>query len=118
MRTVRYALVVASALAASERLRAEPLKLANARVAAEFGDRGLVALADRDAGVYAFRRDDFSVVVDGSPYESRLLPSPTRATAGDVVTYAWRAGSFGLNVVYELRRDWRVISKGIEIRSE
>ena len=96
----------------------EPPRLVNDRLAAEFGDRGLVALVERDtAAPYRFRRDDFAVVVGGARYDSRTLPLPTRTLSPERVTYTWATGQASIDVMYELQRDWRFLSKQIAIRS-
>src|SRR2546425_5911662 len=86
--------------------------LSNTRIRAEFGARGLVSLADLPrGGVYHFTRDEFGIVLGGTRYESAELATPTRRTERDKVTYAWIAGAYRLEVVYELRRDWGFVSK-------
>src|SRR5436190_17838889 len=76
--------------------------LANAFVTARFGDRGLVAIVDREVGTYSFLSDDFSVALDGSRYDSRSLSPPAIARAIDRVTYTWTAGSFKVDATYEV----------------
>jgi hypothetical protein len=90
--------------------------LANGRVTARFGDRGLVALAGPDAGpAIRFPRDDFAVTIDGRVRDSRSLPPPARVVTRDRVTYTWSAPPYRLVVTYELAPGWRFLSKRLAI---
>lgn len=86
--------------------------LENPAIRAELGAGGLVSLTDRIAGgVYRFRADDFSITLGGARYESATLPAPARRAETGRVTYAWTAGPYRVEVVYELRPEWRFLSK-------
>src|SRR2546428_10475907 len=59
-------------------LQATPPPLANARVRAEFGPRGLVALTDvAQHAVYRLIRDGFSLSIGGATYHRPGVPAPT-----------------------------------------
>jgi len=95
---------------------ARPVTLANSVLTARFGDRGLESMASPAAGLpYQFQHDGFDLRVDGHTIESEELPVPVRTQAADRVTYAWTAGPYRLRVIYELRTDWRFVSKQIVI---
>ena len=108
-----------------------PASIGNGRITAQFGDRGLVSLADAaEGGIIRFPEDDFSVTIGdsgpetdvarpGTPllYDSRKLPAPVRSVAKDRVTYAWTAGAYRFTVVYELAPGWRFVSKQVSIAS-
>ena len=83
---------------------------------AQFGDRGLTALAGPETGQSArFVRDDFAVAIGDRTYASRELPPPTRVALKDRVTYTWAAAPYRVIVVYELAQGWRFISKQVSI---
>jgi hypothetical protein len=97
---------------------AAPVSLSNPRITAEFDERGLVALTDREAqSQYRFSHDGFSITLSGQKYKNEALPAPTRQTAQDRVIYSYTAGSYGLDIVYEVRPDWHFVSKQLVIRS-
>lgn len=92
------------------------ISLANARITAEFGDRGLVAISSSDPGLAVrLLQDDFAVTIDGLAIEGRALPLPMRAVSGDRVTYTWSAAPYRVRVVYELAPDRGFVSKQISI---
>src|SRR5206468_4638147 len=95
---------------------AEP-SLANDLLTAKFGERGLVAIVDREVGAYSFVSDDFSISIDGSHYDSRSLSTPSIARAGDGVTYTWAAGDFTVAATYEVAAGRRFITKQLSIHS-
>jgi len=93
-------------------LQATPPPLANARVRAEFGPRGLVALTDvAQHAVYRLIRDGFSLSIGGTRYHSQGLPAPTATASRATVTFRWTAGPYRVDVVYELRAGWGFVSK-------
>src|SRR2546422_8880492 len=69
-------------------LQATPPPLANARVRAEFGPRGLVALTDvAQHAVYRLIRDGFSLSIGGTRDHSQGLPAPTPTPSRATVTF-------------------------------
>ena len=93
-----------------------PPRLANARLRAEFGPRGLVALTDvAQHAVYRLARDEFLITIGGVRYDSRSLPTPQRTAhaALRTVVFRWAASQYRVDVVYELRSEWGFISKQI-----
>ena len=92
------------------------VSLKNRRVTAEFGDRGMVAIAGPGAGLAVrLPRDEFAITIDGQTLESRALPSPTRIAAKDRVAFTWPAGPYVVRVVYELAPGWGFVSKHISV---
>src|SRR5437660_10060735 len=93
-------------------LQTTPPPLANARVRAEFGPLGLVALTDvAQHAVYRLTRDAFSLTIGGTSYDSPGLPKPSTSASRTAVTYRWTAGPYRVDVVYELRPEWGFVSK-------
>src|SRR5438552_3177231 len=93
-------------------LQTTPPPLTNARVRAEFGPLGLVALTDvAQHAVYRLTRDAFSLTIGGTSYDSPGLPKPSTSASRTAVTYRWTAGPYRVDVVYELRREWGFVSK-------
>src|SRR3989441_2361638 len=93
-----------------------PPRLANARLRAEFGPRGLVALTDvAQHAVYRLARDEFLITIGGVRYDSRSLPTPQRTAhaALRTVVFRWAASQYRVDVVYELRSEWGFVSKQI-----
>ncbi|MDQ6887998.1 MAG: hypothetical protein M3068_11985 [Gemmatimonadota bacterium] len=93
-------------------LLATPAVLSNAHLRAEFDERGLVALVDRAGGTtFRLEQDGFSLALDSTTFDSRMLSLPTRRFAPGRVVYVWAAGAYRLELVYELRPGWRFLSK-------
>lgn len=99
-------------------LRAQPLELASPQIRAHFDGRGLTLLEDLVQGrSFAFERDRFAVEIDGNRIESHRLPDPEVGGEAGKITYRYRSAPFSLEVVYELRPEWRFLSKQIWIHS-
>ncbi len=101
-----------------------PVSLGNGLVSAEFGDRGLVAIAERRLVMIAatkpelavrLPRDEFKVTIDGRVIASRGLPPPEREADRNHVTYTWSAAPYRVRVGYELAAAWGFLSKQISI---
>jgi hypothetical protein len=93
-----------------------PVTLENAGVRLEFGPRGLVSFTERTRGeTYRFRADEFSVTLDGVRYQSATLEDPLRRLEARRVTYAWSAGPYRLETVYQLEPDWHFASKQLRV---
>jgi hypothetical protein len=108
--------VLALLFAASRAPAAEAQGLANSRLRARFGPRGLVAITDRsDARTYRFISDEFAVTIDARVYESRTLGTPTARLDPEGITYRYTAGEWSIEVGYQLKPGWRFVSKQISI---
>ena len=95
--------------------RATAQTLANAHVRAEFDKSGLRALTDlADGHRYGLEVDRFSVTVDDRTLTRGDAP-PTIQAEPQRVTYRYSSSPVTLTVRYELRPDWRFISKQIEV---
>lgn len=92
--------------------------ISNERITAQIGDRGLTSLRDAASGAtYHFGQDDFRLVLSGVRYDSASLPAPA-VHAGDAgAEVVYQAGPYQVSVGYELRPDWRFLSKRISITS-
>src|SRR5436853_7677492 len=94
------------------RVQTRPPPLTKARLRAEFGPLGLVALTDvAQHAVYRLTRDAFSLTIGGTSYDSPGLPKPSTSASRTAVTYRWTAGPYRVDVVYELRPEWGMASK-------
>jgi hypothetical protein len=110
----RWAIVAALVTAARG---ATAQTLSNSYLRAEFDGQGLRALTDRaDGRRYGLEADGFSVTIDNETLIGRTLATPTRQVEPQRVTYRYSSGPIALTVRYELRPDWRFLSKQIEVR--
>jgi len=108
----RWAIGIALAAAARG---AAAQTLVNAHVRAEFDKRGLRALTDlSDGHRYGLVADGFSVTVNDQTLTGGGAP-PTVQVEARRVTYRYRASPVTLTVRYELRPDWKFLSKQIEV---
>jgi len=108
----RWALGIALAAAA----RGTPAQtLANAHVRAEFGKHGLRALTDlADGHRYGLEADGFSVTVNDETLTGTDAPLTIQVESRRV-TYRYYSSPIAVTVRYELRPDWRFLSKQIEV---
>jgi hypothetical protein len=111
---IRWA-IAAAVVAASRGATAQTLT--NPHLRAEFDAAGLRALTDRtDGRRYGLEADGFSVTIDNETLIGRTLAVPTRQVEPHRVSYRYVSGRVALTVRYELRPDWRFLSKQIEVR--
>jgi hypothetical protein len=97
------------------RCGARELELRNDKLLAEFGPRGLVVITDLKTGtVVHFAKDDFAVVVDRVSIDSARLRA-TIKKQNDGLVYHYEQVGYSFDVVYELRRGWRFLTKRVEI---
>src|ERR1700690_2836670 len=83
---------------------AETHTLTNERLHAEFGDRGLVAIADTALkSTFRFTQDEFSLTLSGLnisslnlPHVQAVIPEKNR------LVYRFSTFPYGLDVIYEL----------------
>ena len=105
-----------AACAFATEIRAQTL--ANTHVRAEFDARGLRAVTDlADGHRHGMEADGFSVTIDNETLANTTLATPTRQLEPQRVTYRYASGVATLIVRYELRPDWRFVSKQIEVRA-
>src|SRR2546429_8768919 len=95
-------------------LQTTPPPLTNARVRAEFGPLGLVALTDvAQHAVYRLTRDAFSLTIGGAGYDSPRPPQPTTPAPPPPPPHPWAAGPPRRGAVVELRAPGGVCSQQI-----
>src|SRR5438552_1120584 len=96
-RSICYALLVLPASAAT-------YTLANERIKAEFGDRGLVAIEDAVLkSTFRFTQDDFSLAASSLSLSSQNLPPGVVIQQKNRLVYRYQVSSYGIDVIYELR---------------
>lgn len=106
--------LLVATLPAAEGVAAQTL--ANARLRAQLGPRGLTAITDlASSATYRLRADDFAVTLDARSWQSRALPAPVRRAVPFGVAYRYRAGRFVIDVTYELKAGWGFVSKQITV---
>ena len=99
--------------------RADIVKLAGAQLTAEFDDRGLIAFRDNASGKsLQLAGDGFSVTIGGQQVDSASAEKITRRQAEGTVTYSYESGPYSIDVVYELKPQWRFISKQLLVRTK
>lgn len=112
------ALALWMTLAVGATVTAAPAHLESGRLAARFGDRGLLAIGPRDSwprGAVELTTEEWALTIDGKAIDSRSLPRPTRTSRASSVTYTWNAPPFVVIVTYAVQQDWAFISKQITI---
>ena len=93
-------------------------RLSSGQVTAEFNDRGLVSLRDNATRfTYRFTRDDFAIRIGGRTYESSSMGTPVQTPLEWTLVFSYEAGPLSIDVVYELRPEWRFLSKQIVVRA-
>jgi hypothetical protein len=96
--------------------RGQIFQLKNEQLAAQFGPRGLVSITDRDSGFTVhFPRDEFSFLVDQGSFDSSSLPMPLVKQEQNGLAYYYQRRGYILRIFYEMRDDWRFITKRLQI---
>jgi len=105
LRTICVAMLALSASAAT-------YTLANERMKAEFGDRGLVAIEDLSLKTtFHFTQDDFSLAISDLSVNAQNLPPGEVLSEKNRLSYHFSIAAYSLNVTYELRPGWRFVTK-------
>jgi hypothetical protein len=92
--------------------------LSNTSLRAQFNANGLASLTDlATSRTYSLRRDDFSITLGEQTFDTRSLPAPRREVQPNSVTFHYAAGTYQLHVIYELKADWRFLSKQVSVTS-
>ena len=90
--------------------------LSNDLLSVKFGPRGIVSIEDKRADArYRFTQDEFAIAIDGTRYESADSAAPRRRGDENRVIYGWTAGPHAITVTYELKPDWRFVTKQIVV---
>lgn len=110
----RFLLSAASTFLATSPLAAQ--SLANSHLKATFGPRGLVAIT-ADRHTHTLRTDEFGLTAANLTLASSTLPTPTRHSTPQSVTYTYAAKPFTITVTYELKPGWDFVSKQITLTS-
>lgn len=116
---MRAALAIAAAVGSVGVLSGDAIgqTLTNDHVRAEFDARGLRAVIDlADRHRYGIERDGFSVTIGNETLINTALAPPARQVEPQRITYRYTSGPIALSVRYELRADWRFVSKQVEVR--
>lgn len=93
--------------------------LSNARIEAVFNNRGLVSLTDKALGKsLEFQSDHFCFIIDNLLVDSSLLSPKPYEHQGDRMRYSFSEGPFKVEVIYELKTDWRFITKQLIITNK
>lgn len=104
-------LVAVAASAGAQTLR-------NAHVIAQFGATGLTSITDIAAGrSLAIRRDDLLITLGDQTFDTGVLPRPKREDVTNGIVLHYSAGTYQLHVAYELKPDWRFVSKQVSVTS-
>jgi hypothetical protein len=91
---------------------AAQLVLANENLRADFMGDGLRTIQDKHSGhKLTFEDRGFTVIVDGRPFGPRQFPKYELSIGREALTYVYDAGTFKIRLVYELKPNWRFLSK-------
>ncbi len=90
--------------------------LRNRHLQVTFGARGIASITDLASNsTDRLRSDDAAIVIGADTFDTRLLAAPTRAVTHDAIAYRYRAGTYLLDVTYELKPDWLFVSKQLSV---
>ncbi|MBC7842921.1 MAG: hypothetical protein H7099_11435 [Gemmatimonadaceae bacterium] len=90
--------------------------LSNAHLRVTFGARGISAVTDlASASTDRFISDEAAIAIGADAIDTRMLDAPTREIVSDGVVYHHVAGTYRIDVRYELRPHWRFVSKQLVV---
>ena len=97
-------------------LFAQTLELKNANVSATFDENGLRAIRDAASGAHVdLARDAWSLAIDNTTVRSGdAQPAVARKNAEEI-SYDYEMSGYRLEVTYQLRSNWRFVSKRIMV---
>lgn len=90
--------------------------LDNDQLTAQFDVRGLRQI--RDEGLhksFGLVGDEFSITLDGREIRSGALKAPAVTKDASALRYAYDAGPYRIQVIYELKPRWRFVSKQLVV---
>jgi len=110
------ALVACLTVIAAESARAEASTLKNDKLTATFDDNGLAAIKDAAIGKsIGFKDDSFSITLGDKTYTPATLGKPSVKKTDTKVVYSYAKGDVKIDAVYELKADWRFVTKLIRV---
>ncbi len=90
--------------------------LRNTHLQATFGPRGLLGVTDIVAKrTVRLLHDDVAVTIGSDTVDSRTLSAPVQSRVPSGVTYRYSSGTRRIDVTYELKPNWRFVSKQVRI---
>jgi len=93
--------------------------LSNTKIKAEFNEKGLVSLYDKQLKqTIRFSRDHWSFIIDNSLVDSSILSAREHVQESNRMRYVFREGQFNIEVVYELKPGWRFITKQLFVTNK
>jgi hypothetical protein len=122
---MKHALIAASVLtvliAGCSGLAAETVganRLENKKLRVVFDKDGLAGIHDKtlDRSI-DFKGDRFVLKIDDATIDSKTTKPQSVNKTGQTVTYSYRAGKVSVEAVYELRDDWRFVSKHLRVKA-
>jgi hypothetical protein len=103
-------------LACSSSSFAQTQTLKNNQIMATFGERGLTLVSNLDSsGLVHIKSDEFSISIDQDRFDSAKLAPEIEHSTDRQITYAYQAAGYTVKVVYELKPDWRFVTKQLQI---
>ena len=122
MKHVIAAVAVFALLLVASQLRAAesngPGTLENKQLRVVFDKQGLTQIHDKAIGrTIDFKGDRFVLKVDDTTVDSRKIKPLAGGKSGQVITYRYKVGKLQVDAVYELRSDWRFVSKHLSVSS-
>ena len=122
MKRAIAAVAVLSVLLAGRSARAaenaRPRELENKQLRVVFDKQGLSQIHDKALGrSIDFKGDRFVLKVDDTTVDSKTMKPQSVRKAGQILTYRYKAGKLLIEAVYELRGDWRFVSKHLRVKA-
>ncbi|MDP6545753.1 MAG: hypothetical protein QGH60_17355 [Phycisphaerae bacterium] len=95
-----------------------PRELENKQLRVVFDQQGLTQIHDKALGrTIAFKGDRFVLKIDDTTVDSKTIKLQSIRKAPQSVTYRYKSGKMLIDAVYELRGDWRFVSKHLRVSS-
>ena len=122
MKHVIAAAAVLSVLLAGHSVRAAEKtgsnQLENKQLRVAFDKDGLSQIHDKALGrSLDFKGDRFVLKINDVTVDSKTIKPQSIAKTGQVLTYSYKVGKLMVEAVYELRSDWRFVSKHIRVKT-
>ena len=90
--------------------------LRNTQLRVTFGARGIASITDlSSARTDRLLSDDAAITIGADTFDTRTLAAPSREVRRNEVIYHYRAGTYRLDVTYELKAGWSFVGKQLSV---
>jgi len=93
--------------------------LSNKKIVVNLDQSGITSLEDLGLGkTFKFSKDNFSITIDSQEYNNEILELKDIKKEKNKISFLYKSAELGIQVNYELEKEWRFLSKQIIVTAE